>query len=111
MLSAITIDEINRKQNNLLFFYARWLPLSMYKRMFTSLNNLEKEYSSHKFYALDVENPEFSILLNKYNVKAVPCIVINTNEDSEKLNGSILTSALRAYLNKVYKQHGFEKNR
>jgi thioredoxin-related protein len=76
-----------------IYFYARWMDASMYKKCITMINKVEVLYNI-KFYAINTD--DFKNLCKIYNVTSIPTIVILKKEkEISRINGLALTGAFK----------------
>jgi thioredoxin-like negative regulator of GroEL len=82
-----------------LYFYASWMPY--HKKMLTMIGKIEEKYKGILFLAIDIEH--FKGLCKRFNVTSIPEIIVLVNEKEEKrVNGLILTSALKSVFADIY---------
>jgi thioredoxin-like negative regulator of GroEL len=75
-----------------LYFYSSWMP--HHKKMMSMLSKMEEKYKDMGFFAVDVDF--FKVFCKRFNVTSIPTIIIlNNGKELRRINGLILTSALR----------------
>jgi|ERR1035437_3884672 thioredoxin-like negative regulator of GroEL len=100
MLFLTEEDELKNKANiKCLYFYSSWMPYN--KKMLSIINKMEEKYNDIAYIAIDVDN--FSGICHRFNINSIPTILILLNgEEIKKVNGLILTSALRRIFSDIY---------
>jgi thioredoxin-like negative regulator of GroEL len=91
--------ELILKGDFIMYFYAGWMPF--YNKMLTMLTKIEEKYKDKIFYSIDVDY--FKILCKKYNIVSVPTIILfRENREKTRVNGVVLTSALKNVFHRIY---------
>lgn len=92
--------EINRNSVYVLYFYAPWMPFN--KKMVTMINNIEEKYKKVTFYGINTDI--FKDICKKYEVNSIPYIIVYKNYNQlHRIEGLILTSALKKIFSDIYK--------
>lgn len=93
MLFITDESELNINEGKVsLYFYASWIPFN--KKMITMINKMQEKFTDIKYFAIDVDF--FKNLCKRFNVTSIPEIIIfNDGKEVKRINGLILTSALK----------------
>lgn len=76
-----------------LYFYAAWMPY--HKKMMVMIDKMEQKHKEIEFLAIDVDH--FKGLCKRFNIESIPTIlIVNKGEELKRINGLILTSALKS---------------
>jgi len=103
MIFITTEEEIKYGKNLIsLYFYTFWMP--GHKKMITMLEKMENKYKNISFFA--VEADYYKSLCRKFNIQFVPTIIaINNNKEIGRINGMVLTSALKHQFSEIYNNY------
>ncbi len=97
-------DKNKKGTNNLLFFYADWCDHCQNSKPIW--NQIQKDIDFQKFdlnfVDIDGENEKNSKLLNHYNIKEYPTIILERNKKKYYFDANLEAETLMKFLTSVY---------
>lgn len=82
-----------------LYFYASWMPY--HKKMLTMLSKMEEKYPDIDFISVDVDF--FKNFIKRFKIESIPTIILlNNGKEINRINGLVLTSAIKKAFADIY---------
>jgi thioredoxin-like negative regulator of GroEL len=83
------------------YFYTSWIPF--HKKMIIMLDKMEQKYNNMKFYAINGD--EHKNICRRFVVDHVPTIIIFDKQELKRIEGLVLTSALKNAFADIYSKN------
>lgn len=88
------------KDISILYFYSNWMPFN--KKMISILNKMEERYKDASILAIDSD--KFTSICKRFEINSIPTVIFFKNaKEIKRINGVVLTSAMRAVFADIYK--------